>query len=391
MSGAENRDSFVQRIPLQIPDLRGREADYLAECVETNWVSSAGPFVTRLEDAVASLAGRRNAVAVVNGTAALHLSLVGLGIGEGDRVIVPDWTFAATANAVIHAGAVPVFVDVCESDWMIDPGIVEVAIEKHDARGVIAVDTLGACADFDQLAGLCRSADIKLVEDAACSIGATRGGLAAGSFGDCATFSFNGNKTVTAGGGGAIVTDNDDLAESFRHLSTQARVGDRYSHDAAGWNYRMTNLNAAVGVAQLERLNDMMQRKRQIAAVYDRVIEGREDLRVMPRPLDCCYNIWLYSVLCASREDAQKLVAHLANAQIEARLFWESLSYQAPYREYPNILKGVSRSLSGRVVSLPSSSNLDDASMDRIKETLASWRGNWFGQVSVGRVADTSE
>ena len=185
---------------------------------------------------------------------------------------------------------------------LVEPG----DVEKHDARGVIAVDTLGACADFDQLAGLCRSADIKLVEDAACSIGATRGGLAAGSFGDCATFSFNGNKTVTAGGGGAIVTDNDDLAESFRHLSTQARVGDRYSHDAAGWNYRMTNLNAAVGVAQLERLNDMMQRKRQIAAVYDRVIEGREDLRVMPRPLDCCYNIWLYSVLCASREDAQK-------------------------------------------------------------------------------------
>jgi perosamine synthetase len=262
-------NTVTERIPLAVPDLRGNESAYLARCVQDNWVSSAGPFVVECEKQIAALAGRAHAVASVNGTTALQLSMTAAGVKRGDYVVVPDWTFAATANAAHHAGATPIFADVTEESWSLDAAILEAILEDPPGRigAVVAVHALGHPADIDSLLPLCRRAGVPLIEDAA------------GAMGDLAIFSFNGNKTVTAGGGGMVVTDNEDQAKHLRALSAQARSGAEYRYDAIGFNYRMTNLNAGVLLAQIERLEEMVAAKRRITKTYDRALAGRNDLR----------------------------------------------------------------------------------------------------------------
>ncbi len=370
--------STPTHIPLATPDLGGYEADYLARCVNDNWVSSAGPFVVEFENQLAALTNRRHAVATVNGTAAIHLALLAAGVMPGDRVIVPDWTFAATANAICHAGAVPFFVDITHDNWSLDANLVAEVLDKsdHGVTAVIVVHPLGQTADMDSLRIAAKQ--LPLIEDAAGAIGAKYKGQPAGAFGDFAAFSFNGNKTVTAGGGGMVVCNCDTRAKSIRHLSTQARVGKQYVHDTIGFNYRMTNLNAAVGLAQIERLGTMLEAKKKIAGCYDAAIADRKDLMPMPRPKWANNSCWLYSVLTATPEDGSCLIHAMAEAGIEAREFWRSLSAQAPYSEMPNLLRGVSDSLTGRVISLPSSSHLDESSQGRVIEALGSWCGSTF-------------
>lgn len=366
------------RIGLAEPDLRGREAEYLARCVADNWVSSAGHYVGEFERRVADAAGCANGVAIVNGTAALQLALLAAGIQPGDHVVVPDYTFAATANSIIHAGAIPYFVDVTADTWTLDPDLVAEALARKAPRiaAVIPVHTLGHPADMDRLKAVCSAAGVPIVEDAAGAIGAAYKSRPVGSLGDAAMFSFNGNKTVTAGGGGMIVTDRSDWAQRAKALSQQARSGARYRYDAVGFNYRLTNVNAAIGLAQMERLENMLSAKRAIAARYDETLTGRNDLRPMPRASWATSGCWLYSVLCGSRAAADSLVAALAAHNIEARHFWESLSPQGPYRDAPKLLSGVAARLSGHVVSLPCSSSLAVADQARVIETLAVWRGD---------------
>ncbi len=370
--------STRHHIPLAVPDLRGKEVAYLRRCVEDNWVSSAGPFVRDFEQQVAALSKRDHGVATANGTTALQLSLTALGIGAGDLVVVPDWTFAATANAVIHTGAKPLFVDITAHSWTLDPAILVEALERFGGRikAVIPVHALGHAADMDPILEICKASDIPVIEDAAGALGARYKNRPVGSFGRAAMFSFNGNKTVTTGGGGMIVTDDASLAETMRHLSTQARTGADYDHDAIGFNFRMTNLNAAVGLAQLERLEEMLRAKRAIAMRYDAALGGRLDLSPMPRQSWAEHSCWLYSVAAGSRSDVDSLIAHLAAKDIEARRFWLSLCEQDPYREMPRIRTGVSNSLSGRVVSLPCSSSLTERQQLRVIDALHGWRGS---------------
>ena len=365
-----------KKIPLATPDLSGYEVNYLTQCVQDNWVSSSGPFVTDFENRLAELTGRRCAVATVNGTAAIHLALLAAGVSPGDKVIVPDWTFAATANAVCHAGAVPFFIDIAPSDWSLDANILAevLATEDHGVSAVVAVHPLGHVADIDSLK--LAAGNLPLIEDSAGAIGAQYKGQPAGAFGDFATFSFNGNKTVTAGGGGMVVCDDETSAKFIRHISTQARTGNSYSHDNIGFNYRMTNLNAAVGLAQLERLNEMVSAKRKIARNYDSAIAGRSDITLMPRPEWTDSAFWLYSVLMATPEDGTSLIKFMAKQNIEARGFWSSLSEQSPYAKMPCQLTGLSKSLTGRVISLPSSSHLREDEQARVIEALGSWRGS---------------
>jgi dTDP-4-amino-4,6-dideoxygalactose transaminase len=364
-------------IPLAVPDLRGNEAKYLAQCVADNWVSSVGPFVTEMERRIAALAARRHGVATVNGSAALHLALLSLGVGPGDLVAVPDWTFAATVNAVIHAGATPLFIDITEESWTLDPALLDRALADHAGRvkAVVVVHALGHPADMDAVLRVAERYGVPIVEDAAGAIGAAYKGRPVGAFGAVAIFSFNGNKVVTAGGGGMVVSDDDNMARTARHLSTQARPGADYVHDAAGFNYRMTNLNAAVGLAQLERLNEMIGAKRRIAARYADAVSGRADMSFMPRCAWAESSAWLSSVLVARADDAVALVDHLARRGVEARIFWHALSPQAPYRTAPRVLTGVAAGLSGRVVSLPCSSALAEADQARVLAALAEWRG----------------
>lgn len=365
------------RIPLCIPDLRGREKELLVKCVEENWVSSAGPEVTAFERAIAELTGKAHAVAVVNGTAALHLALMASGLKPGDRVIVPDWTFAASANAVAHAGATPVFVDVSEADWALDCDLVAQALASNEGiKAVIAVDPLGHAADFDRLRPVCLRHGVALIEDAAGAIGGQYRGRPCGALGDIATFSFNGNKTVTAGGGGMVMTDNADAANLIRHISTQARPTREYRHDRVGYNYRMTNINAAVGLAQIERLAEMVASKRAIAVRYDAALAGREDIVPMPRPEHSQSSCWLYSVRLASEDDAQSLVATMDQAGIETRVFWRSLAEQGVWTAAPQLLNGTSKSLSGRIVSLPSSSSLAEGEQNRVIAAIRRFRGS---------------
>ena len=363
-------------IPLSIPDLRGREAEYLAACVKDNWVSSAGPFVTTFEQRTAELASRKAAVATVNGTAALHLALIGAGVQKGDYVVVPDWTFAATANAVYHAGAIPIFVDVTWENWTLDSDQLVRAFEfEQNAKisAVIAVDTLGYTADMDELAKICRDKGVALIEDAAGAIGATYKGQSAGSFGDFSVFSFNGNKTVTAGGGGMVLTNDHEKAAFLSHLSKQARAGEDYEHDAIGFNYRMTNVNAAIGLAQLERLPEMLQRRRDISRAYNEALRGSNLMISPPSPSWASPSGWLYSLRCANTDIASAMVERFRAEKIEVRKFWRSLSDQPIYGEAPAFLSGVSRSLSGSVVSLPSSSSLTPAELERVISELRSF------------------
>ena len=364
-----------ERIPLAVPDLRGNESAYLARCVQDNWVSSAGPFVTECEKQIAALAGRAYAVASVNGTTALQLAMMSAGVKPGDHVVVPDWTFAATANAAHHAGATPVFADVTEESWSLDPAVLEAILRDPPGRiaAVLVVHVLGHPADVDPLLSLCRSAGIPLIEDAAGAIGARYKGRPVGGLGDSAIFSFNGNKTVTAGGGGMVVTDDESQAKRLRAISAQARSGTEYRYDEIGFNFRMTNLNAGVLLAQIERMEEMVAAKRRIAAAYDRAIAGRNDLQPMPRAPCGESACWLYSVRCRGEAEARALVQDMAEHDIEARTFWRTLSDQAPYAHAPRRLTGVAAKLSGTVVSLPCSSSLTDEQQARVIAALAKW------------------
>jgi len=373
----ENGAATIRPIPLSVPDLRGNEKEYLARCVTDNWVSSAGPFVTEFEMKIAELTSRRHAVSTVNGTAALQLALSAAEAGTGDLVIVPDWTFAATANAVVHAGATPYFVDIAADSFTLDPDLVARALKAvpqgRRVTAVVPVHAAGHPPDMDGIMEVCSKYEIAVIEDAAGAIGATYKGRPAGGLGDAAIFSFNGNKLVTAGGGGMVLTDREDWAQRAKHLSTQARVGDEYEHDAIGANLRMTNLNAAVGMAQLERLGEMLAARKRIAQRYDDAIAERNNLSTMPRAPWATGNSWMYTVQTASEEQARKLLAHFSERKIGARPFWRSLSAQAPYAGMPKLLTGVTAAVSGRTVSLPCSSNLTEDEQSRVIEALDCW------------------
>ena len=223
---------------------------------------------------------------------------------------------------------------------------------------------------MDALAQICADRGVPLIEDAAGAIGAAYNGKPAGSFGEFSVFSFNGNKTVTAGGGGMVLTDDEDKAGFLSHLSKQARAGEDYEHDAIGFNYRMTNVNAAIGLAQLERLPEMLERRRAISRAYDEALVGCNFMRAQPSPSWASPSGWLYSLQSADVEIASSLVECFRGKQIEARKFWRSLSLQPVYSASPKCLSGVSQSLSGRVVSLPSSSSLTDAELAKVIEEL---------------------
>jgi len=359
-------------IPLSVPDLRGREIEYLSRCVEDNWVSSAGPYVTELEKRLAAYAHQAHAVAAVNGTAALHLALLSGGIRPGDQVVLPDWTFAATANAVLHAGAVPVFVDIDPDSWCLDAGLLAELLQANaiSPKAVIGVDVLGHPADWDAIRGAVAGREILLIEDAAGALGSRYKGRPAGGLADIGTISFNGNKIITAGGGGMLLSDSAPLMAKARHLSTQARPGEEYEHDAVGFNYRMTNVNAAIGLAQFERLDEMVTARRAIAARYDAAFAARAEIRPMPRLAWAESSCWLYSVAFADAALADRVVQRLGERKIGARRFWRSLSRQAPYSGAPRFVRGVADGLSGRVVSLPCSSFLAPAEQARVIDAV---------------------
>jgi perosamine synthetase len=368
-------------IPLCIPNLAGNEARYLQECVETNFVSSVGPFVERFEEMVAEASGAASAVATSSGTTGLHAALTAVGVGRDDLVVLPSLTFIASANAIAHCGADPWLMDVEAASWTLDPAALGEALARQTERrgdalihrptgrrvaALMPVHTLGLPADMDPLMELAASHDLPVVADAAAALGARDRHRPIGKLGaQLSVLSFNGNKTVTAGGGGAVIGEDEELTALVRHLTTTARVGSAYDHDRVGFNYRMTNLQAAVGCAQLERLDDLVAAKRRIAAEYDSAFADLPGLLRFPAPDRAESACWFSGALLEGRSAAE-LVPALRAAGVDARSFWKPIHLQAPFAACPHEPTPVTDRLWPAVLTLPCSTSLSATDQERV-------------------------
>jgi perosamine synthetase len=374
-------------IPLAIPNIGAGEAKNLQACVDANFVSSVGPFVTELEERVAALSGSALGVAMGAGTQALHMALRAADIGPGDLVILPSFTFIASANAISHSGATPWLMDIDPASWTLDPGQVRRAIEdhaehrngvlRHKATGmrvaaIMPVYTLGTPADMDALGAIAREHGLLLIADAAAAIGVDYRGAAIGPQADLTCYSFNGNKTITCGGGGMVVGDDAALMGRVRHLSTTARVSPDYEHDVVGYNYRMTNVQAAIGCAQLDRLDGFLAAKRRIRARYNAAFEGRTDVSVFPEPADRESACWFSGLVLEDDRlpDVKDICARLKDRRIEARPFWMPVHMQAPYARAISEPCPVTEGLWKRILTLPCSTSLTEAEQDRVIEAV---------------------
>ena len=360
-------------IPLSIPDLRGPIIRDLSKSIKENWVSSAGPDVIKFEKAISKFCNRKYAISTSSGSAALVLALYSIGIKRGDKVIVPDYTFAATANAVVLLGAEPIFVDVSNKTWTIDPNLVEIAIKKYKPKAVIGVNTLGLPFDVKELNFLCKKYKVILLEDAAGSLGARYERIKSGSFSEIGTFSFNGNKVLTTGSGGMLLTDNKVFAKKAKEYINQFREKNLYNYKGIGFNFRMANINAVIGLTQIKYLNKMLERKKQIAQKYDSLFDFQSEIQIMPKRVASYSSYWLYSVRLSSKMKAYNFIKYLNKNNIESRLFWRSLSIQNAYSNYPKILNGIAKKLSDTVVSLPSSSCLTLNQLKIVIKAIKKW------------------
>ncbi|WP_435119131.1 DegT/DnrJ/EryC1/StrS family aminotransferase [Amycolatopsis thermoflava] len=357
------------RIPLCEPELSGNEARYVEECMTSGYVSSVGPFVRRFEEEFARWTGSRNAVACASGTAALHVALRVAGARPGGLVAVSTLTFIASANAAAYTGADLWLVDSEPATWNMNTELLREEVIKTARLGrripnvVEVVHLLGHPADLEPLLDLRDRFGIRIVEDAAEALGASwtdgaTNGHQVGTVGDLGCFSFNGNKVITSGGGGMIVTADPELAGRARHLTTQARLaGGGYWHDEVGYNYRMTNVAAAIGTAQLENLSQKLAAKHRIAARYDRHLQSA-GVTCCPHASWAAPSRWLYSILV---DDPNALVESLDRSGVEARRIWPPLHRQKPYAAAHRIGRSVSDSLYQRALSLPSSAHLTEA------------------------------
>jgi perosamine synthetase len=353
------------------PDLSGNEKAYVADCLDSTWISSAGKYIEEFEHRFAELCGARHAVATNNGTTALHLALAAMGIGPGDEVIVPVLTYIASANAVRYCGAEPVFVDVDDS-MNIDPALIEAAITPR-TRAIMPVDLYGNPADLPAVRAVAARHGLLVVQDAAEAHGAEVDGRRVGSMADATSFSFFGNKIVTTGEGGAVTTDDDALAARLRLLRGQGMDPQRrYWFPEVGFNYRMTNVAAAIGVAQLERFEQMLATRDRIATRYDALLQDLPDVTLpAQRPGTRRVN-WMYTVTLddLTLEQRDAVIRGLAEDGIETRPVFHPLHHLPPYEQehgrYP-----VAERLGATGISLPTHVGLSDADLEQVASRLA--------------------
>jgi perosamine synthetase len=367
----------VGQVALHEPCFAGREWDYVKECLDTGWVSSVGSFVDRFEQMLADRSGVVSAVATVNGTAALHACFLLAGVRPGDEVILPALTFVATANAVSYCGAIPHFVDSSLATLGMDPVRLErylaaITERRGDAwvnrttgrtiRAIVPMHTFGHPVDLDPIVELCGSLGIFLVEDAAEALGSLYKGRSVGRAGRLAALSFNGNKTITTGGGGAILTSDPQLAAAAKHLTTTARLrhGWRFDHDQIGYNYRLPNINAALGCAQLEQLDGFVARKRALAERYAAAFVGVPGVGFFVEPSFATSNYWLNAILLDdARVDARDAVLTATNeAGLQTRPAWTLMHHLAIYRNCPRDDLPVAEEIERRLINIPSSAAL---------------------------------
>lgn len=387
------------RIYLSPPDVGGLEESYLVRALRSGWVAPLGPEVDAFEREVAERVGVAHALAVSSGTAALHLALLALGAGPGQVVVVPTLTFVATANAVVYTGAEPVFVDCDPATGNIDVALLADLLHRLRAAGrrvaaVVPVDMFGACADYDEIVPVCAAARVPVLVDAAESLGATYRGRPAGSFGRIAALSFNGNKIITTSGGGMLVSDDAGLIARSRYLATQARQPvPHYEHLDIGYNYRLSNLLAALGRAQLSRLDEMLARRRELRERYAKLFAARPGVRLLGEADDGPgadggalgvriapdlagirgSNCWLTTVVVDPERAgwrAEQLGAHLAADNIETRPVWKPMHLQPVFSQAHAVLTGAAQRLFEDGLTLPSGSALDETQTARVFDAV---------------------
>jgi perosamine synthetase len=364
-------------IKLHEPLFSGNESKYVQECIDSTFVSSVGKFVDRFEKEVADYTGAKFAVAVVNGTAALHIALLLAGVESGDEVLVPTLSFVATANVVRYCGAKPHFVDSEQQTLGIDPEALQNYLQDNTeqrngiclnrktgntVRALVPVHIFGNPCDLEGLLAVAKEFNLVLIEDAAESLGSTYHGRHSGTFGLLGTLSFNGNKTITTGGGGAILTDDPVLAKRAKHLTTTAKIPHRwdYIHDEVGYNYRMPNLNAALGCAQLEQLPDFLASKRRLFESYQEAFRDIAGVSLFTEPEGSQSNYWLQALLLddsvANQRDS--ILEATNSAGLMTRPVWTLLHKLTPFQDCPHAPLPVAEALECRIINLPSSSGL---------------------------------
>ncbi len=363
----------IRRAPIMEPCLGGNELAYVTDCIKSNWISSQGKYVAKFENQFSEFHGEGFAVSTSNGTCALHLALTALGIGPGDEVILPDLTFAATANAVIHAGATPVFVDVSPDTWGIDPDKIESALTSN-TRALLPVHLYGHPCHMDRIVEIARRRDLFVIEDCAEAMGAEYKGEKVGLFGDAACFSFFGNKLITTGEGGMVLFKQKTLGEKAKLLRDHGMSKEkRYWHPEVGFNYRMTNLQAAIGLAQLEQVEDFLAAKIKLANAYENVLKDCPGLE-LPSAWDWAKNVcWLYTVRIDETRfgGRDEVIEKLLLNGIDARPVFYPLHCMPPYQKYA---RGktfpISEAASRTGLSLPSAVTLELDEIARIGEVL---------------------
>jgi perosamine synthetase len=379
---APRRAPFV---PLSVPEIRGNEWRYVKECLDTAWVSSVGAYVERFESAMAAFVGRHYAVATASGTASLHVALMVSGVQPNDEVIVSTLTFIAPANAIRYVGAWPVFVDADPEFWQMDiaklahflsagcewrSGALYNRQTGRRVRAILPVDILGHPVDMSPIRELAAHYDLLVIEDASESLGAVYRDWRVGYLGDMACFSFNGNKIITTGGGGMLVTDRQDWAQRARHLTTQSKADlTEYVHDEVGYNYRLTNVQAALGVAQLEQFDSCLEAKRRIARTYARSLPAFDGITTMREAPWARSSFWMYTVLVDPRRfgmDARGLMRTLREANIETRPLWQPLHLSPAHRGACATDCSVAEHLYRNALSLPCSAGLSPLKQARV-------------------------
>ena len=365
-------------IPLSVPNIAGNEWKYVKDCLDTGWISSVGSYVTQFEEMVAGFAGAKYGVAAVNGTAALHISLLLSGVKRDDYVILPNLTFVASANSIKYLGAEPLLIDADPDLWQMDLDLLEEFLENEtdekngelfyikDGRrigAIMPVHILGNMCDMDRFLAIVKKYPLPIVEDSTEALGTTYKGKSAGSFSPLACFSFNGNKIISTGGGGVIVTDDETLAKHAKHLTTTAKASpDEYYHDEVGYNYRLVNVLAAIGVGQMELLPSFIKRKKECVAFYKRELAGVGDIRFQKELPAVETNGWLFTI----QTDKQKqLLDHLNANKILSRRFWMPMNKLPMYRDCVYVQKkDTSDYIYNTCLSIPSSTSITDDELD---------------------------
>lgn len=358
-------------VPLHEPTFDETEVDYVTDCIRSGWVSSVGKYVDRFEQELAEFTGVKRAVAVVNGTAALQIALKVAGVQAGDEVFMPSLTFVATANATAYLQAIPHFVDVSEKTLGLDPLKLQEHIQYigemkngqlvnkqtgRIIRAVVPMHTFGHPVDLDPLIALCERYNLVLVEDAAESLGSYYKGKHTGGFGRVSALSFNGNKIMTTGGGGSILTNDDRIADYAKHITTTAKVPHRwaYEHDEIGYNYRMPNINAALGCAQLRKIPKFIEQKRALALQYEQMLEKIKGVRLFKEPTDAKSNYWLQTIMLDKICDRDDILHLLNDSGVMSRPVWTPLSELEVFMRCPSGELSVTNYLKQSLINLPS-------------------------------------